>query len=73
MKNIVNIEAPMPGILVRYTVEEGASVNEGDVLLVMEAMKMENEIMSPSSGVVKQINFKSGDSFKEGDVLLAIV
>ncbi len=73
MENLVTVEAPMPGILVRYTVEEGTSVNEGDVVLIMEAMKMENEITSPSSGVVRQINFKAGDSFKEGDVLLVIV
>jgi pyruvate carboxylase subunit B len=72
MGNQVTIEAPMPGVVLRYEVKEGASVNEGDVLLVMEAMKMENEINSPSSGIVKEIKFKSGDRIEEGDVLMTI-
>ncbi len=66
------IEAPMPGMIVRYEVEEGATVKEGDPVLVLEAMKMENTITAPVAGVVKKINFKPGDSVQKGDVLAII-
>lgn len=66
------IEAPMPGMIIRYEVAEGASVNEGDVVLILEAMKMENSITSPVSGVVKQIGFKDGQNVQKGDVLAVI-
>lgn len=67
-----NIEAPMPGKILSYKVAEGASVNEGDLLLVLEAMKMENAIDSPVSGVVQKINFKDGDSVDDGALLMVI-
>lgn len=66
------IEAPMPGMIIRYEVAEGASVNEGDVVLILEAMKMENSITSPVSGVVKQVGFKDGQNVQKGDVLAVI-
>ncbi len=66
------IEAPMPGMVIRYEVKEGDVVNEGDVILVLEAMKMENTITTPVSGTVKKINFKEGDSVQKGDVLAVI-
>jgi len=66
------IEAPMPGMIIRFEAGEGASVNEGDVVLILEAMKMENSITSPVSGTVKQIRFKDGDSVQKGDLLALI-
>lgn len=66
------IEAPMPGMIIRYEVKEGDQVKEGDTILVLEAMKMENTITTPVSGVVKKINFKAGDSVQKGDVLAII-
>jgi pyruvate carboxylase subunit B len=66
------IEAPMPGMIIRYEVKEGDAVKEGDVVLVLEAMKMENSITSPASGSVQKINFKDGESVQKGDVLLVI-
>jgi pyruvate carboxylase subunit B len=66
------IEAPMPGMIIRYEVKEGDTVKDGDVVLVLEAMKMENSITSPVSGTVKKINFKDGESVQKGDVLLVI-
>lgn len=66
------IEAPMPGMVIRYEVKEGDQVKEGDTILVLEAMKMENTIPSPVSGIVKKINFKAGDSVQKGDVLAVI-
>jgi pyruvate carboxylase subunit B len=66
------IEAPMPGMIIRYEVAVGAAVKEGDVVLILEAMKMENSITSPGNGTVKQINFKDGDTVQKGDVLAVI-
>jgi pyruvate carboxylase subunit B len=66
------IEAPMPGMIIRYEVKEGDAVKEGDIVLVLEAMKMENSITSPVAGSVKKINFKDGDSVQKGDVLVVI-
>lgn len=66
------IEAPMPGMVIRYEVNEGDSVNEGDVVLILEAMKMENSITAPISGTVLSIPFKSGDSVQKGNTLAVI-
>jgi pyruvate carboxylase subunit B len=66
------IEAPMPGMVIRYEVTEGDSVNEGDVVLILEAMKMENSITAPISGTVLSIPFKSGDSVQKGNTLAVI-
>ncbi|MEG0269058.1 MAG: biotin/lipoyl-containing protein [Clostridia bacterium] len=66
------ITAPMPGTIVDVKVAQGASVKKGDVLLILEAMKMENEIMSPCDGVVKQITVAKGASVNSGDALIVI-
>jgi len=62
----------MPGMIIRYEVKEDDSVKEGDVVLVLEAMKMENSITSPVSGTVKKVNFKDGESVQKGDVMLVV-
>lgn len=67
-----NIEAPMPGKILSCNVTEGANVSEGDVILVLEAMKMENSIESPVSGVVQKVNVKAGDSVDDGTLLMVI-
>ncbi|MCP4106956.1 MAG: pyruvate carboxylase subunit B [Desulfobacteraceae bacterium] len=66
------LTAPMPGMIVSFEVEVGNSVSEGDTLVILEAMKMENALQAPASGTVKAINFKSGDSVAKGDVLCVI-
>lgn len=66
------IEAPMPGMIIRYEVKEGDTVKEGDSLLILEAMKMENAIPSPVAGTIKSIGFKGGDSVQKGDVLIVV-
>jgi len=66
------LEAPMPGMIIRYEKKEGESVNEGDVLMILEAMKMENSILAPATGTVKQICCKEGQSVQKGDVLAVI-
>ncbi len=67
-----NIDAPMPGMVIRYEVKEGDAVNAGEVLLILEAMKMENSITSPVTGIVLKINHKDGDSVQKGDILAVV-
>ena len=65
------VRSPMPGNILAVNVSEGASVNKGDVLMVLEAMKMENEIMAPVSGKVTGIVPK-GSAVETGTVLCTI-
>jgi glutaconyl-CoA/methylmalonyl-CoA decarboxylase subunit gamma len=67
------IVAPMPGTILRVEVSTGDSVVKGDTLLILEAMKMENEILAPSDGVVKQLNVSQGASVNPGDILVVLV
>ena len=67
-----NISAPMPGTILRVQVTEGQSVAAGEVLCILEAMKMENEIVAPTSGVVSNIQIGVNQAVESGDVLLAI-
>ena len=66
------VEAPMPGKILKISVAVGASVSSGDVLLILEAMKMENEISAPVSGTVREIRAREGDSVNTGDVLIVL-
>ncbi|MDR1204760.1 MAG: biotin/lipoyl-binding protein [Peptococcaceae bacterium] len=66
------ISAPMPGKILSIKVKVGQTVKSGDLILILEAMKMENEIFCGESGVVKEIRIKESDSVNPGDVLVAI-
>ncbi len=66
------LTAPMPGMIVSYSKEVGDSVEKGDPVVVLEAMKMENSLPAPVSGTIKAINYKSGDSVSKNDVLCVI-
>lgn len=68
----IPIKAALPGNVIRTCIEVGDSVNAGDVLLVIEAMKMETEIKSPSSGVVQSVNVAQGDKVANGQVLVVL-
>jgi len=65
-----NIKAPMPGLIIDLKVKEGDAVNANDILLILEAMKMENIIKSPGEGIVKSVKVKKGDSVEKGQVLI---
>lgn len=67
-----SIKAPLPGTILQVKVNVGDEVKAGDTLIIMEAMKMENNINSDKSGKVTKINIKEGDSVLEGDVLIEI-
>lgn len=66
------IKTPLPGVILSMAVREGDTVKQGQLLLVLEAMKMENNIESDRDGVIEKISFHKGDSVLEGDVLLTI-
>ncbi|MBN1951113.1 MAG: biotin/lipoyl-binding protein [Bacteroidales bacterium] len=66
------VEAPMPGKIVDVLMEEGAKVKEGEALLILEAMKMQNEISSTVSGTIKKVFAKIGDVVNKEDVLIEI-
>ena len=62
--------APMPGKILEVKVADGQTVEAGELLLVMEAMKMEHRIVAPTDGVVAKVNFSIGDQVQQGDVLV---
>lgn len=66
------IKTAMPGKLVRVLVAQGAEIKQGDGVLVVEAMKMQNEMKSPKDGIVKEIRFAEGTTVNAGDVLAII-
>jgi biotin carboxyl carrier protein len=66
------IKAPMPGSIIDVKVHQGASVKKGDILVILEAMKMENEIVAPRDGIISQVIAAKGASVSTGDVLLAL-
>ncbi len=64
--------SPMPGMIVSYDKKVGDTVKEGETVVILEAMKMENALLAPASGTVTAINFSSGDSVAKNDVLCVI-
>jgi biotin carboxyl carrier protein len=72
VEGIAEIKTAMPGKIVRVLVEQGAEVQTGDGIIVVEAMKMQNEMKSPKDGVIKEIRFAEGATVNAGDVLAVI-
>ena len=68
-----HLRAPMPGLVVAIPVSEAQPVNKGDVLVVLESMKMQNELKSPRSGTVYRLRVKAGDSVELKQTLLSVV
>jgi biotin carboxyl carrier protein len=72
IEGTAEIKTAMPGKVVRVLVEQGAEVKTGDGIIVVEAMKMQNEMKSPKDGVIKEIRFSEGATVNAGDVLAVI-
>jgi biotin carboxyl carrier protein len=66
------VTAPMPGTILAVNVSNGAAVKKGDVLMILEAMKMENEIIAPVDGTIASVNVTKGSSVETGAVLCVI-
>jgi len=67
------LKAPMPGMVVAINVAEGQTVEKGTVLLILESMKMQNELKSPRRGTVSRLRVKAGDSVEQHQTLLSVV
>lgn len=68
----VTIEAPMPGKIIDIMVEEGAEIKEGEAIIILEAMKMQNEINSHVSGTIESVSVKKNETVMKDDVLIEI-
>ena len=68
----VKVNAPMPGKILAVKTQVGATVKKGDVILVLEAMKMENEIVAPQDGTVASVNVSVGASVESGEVMVTL-
>ncbi|MBO4395610.1 MAG: acetyl-CoA carboxylase biotin carboxyl carrier protein subunit [Eubacterium sp.] len=68
----VKVKAPMPGKILSIKASEGQAVSKGDVILLLEAMKMENEVVAPQDGTIATINVASGASVEAGDTLATL-
>ncbi len=66
------LKAPMPGMIISFEKKVGDAVKQGDIVVILEAMKMENALPAPATGNVKAINYKSGDSVAKNDILCVI-
>jgi biotin carboxyl carrier protein len=71
--SVISIEAPMPGKIIDIMVEEGSEVKEGDPVIILEAMKMQNEISSHVTGVVQSVAIKRNDTVMKDDMLIEIL
>jgi biotin carboxyl carrier protein len=67
-----HLKAPMPGLVVAVPVEEGQEVEKGQVLVILESMKMQNELKAPRAGKVARIRVKGGESVEQKQTLLTI-
>jgi acetyl/propionyl-CoA carboxylase alpha subunit len=67
-----HLKSPMPGLIISVGVREGQTVSKGDRLIVLESMKMQNELRSPLDGVIRSLRIKSGDSVEQNQVLLTV-
>ena len=68
----VKVAAPMPGKILGVKANPGQAVKKGDVIVILEAMKMENEIVAPSDGTVASVNVSAGDSVEAGATLVTL-
>ena len=67
-----SISAPMPGTILKVNVSNGQAIKKGDILMILEAMKMENEILAPCDGTIASVNVQSGAAVEAGSLLCSI-
>jgi biotin carboxyl carrier protein len=67
-----NLKSPMPGLIISVNVRDGQEIDSGDRMIVLESMKMQNELKSPTSGTVRNVRVKAGDNVELNQVLLTI-
>lgn len=67
-----SINAPMPGLVVGVPVEQGTLIQEGATVVILEAMKMENDLTAPISGIIQEIHVKKGQAVDQGEILVVI-
>ncbi len=67
-----NMKAPMPGLVVSIAIREGDKVEKGQVLVILESMKMQNELKSPKAGTVSRIRVKQGETVEQRQTLLSV-
>jgi len=68
-----HLRAPMPGLVVTIPVTEGQEIKKGQVILILESMKMQNELKSPRDGTIGRIRVKSGESVEQKQTLLSVI
>jgi biotin carboxyl carrier protein len=68
----VSIRAPMPGLIVRIAVAEGQTVSKGETLMILESMKMENELKSPRDGTIHRILVSAGENVEQNKILVTV-
>lgn len=71
-KQLNQIKAPMPGLVLEISVTEGQVVNQGDKILILEAMKMENSLVIPTNAIIKKILVSKGQAVEKGQILVEL-
>ena len=71
-KNSTAVKAPLPGTITKLNVKNGQNIKRGEILCILEAMKMENEIIAPTDGTIIQIEVQQGSSVQTDDILVVI-
>ena len=71
-KGEIHVKAPMPGLVVATLVEPGHAVEKGELLIILESMKMQNELKAVRSGMISRVRVKAGDSVEQNQVLMTI-
>jgi len=69
---LFKVKAPLPGNIIEIKVNVGDEVKKGDILLIMEAMKMENNVLSEKEGIVRNVSVSAGQSILQNDILIEI-
>jgi biotin carboxyl carrier protein len=68
-----HLKAPMPGLVIQVAVAEGQKIQKGDLLVVLESMKMQNELRSPRDGAISRVRVNPGESVEQRQVLLSVI